>query len=225
MAPTYFLPPDFLSYPAPQEGNPGPIQLGQFISSHKDPGHTVASLAPLDLEEYGIKTHTVSGTAMAHKYSTSATEHASLFLKSVELVGAKLGFSFQDTDFNNLLSEIEQFEAQSIIVKDETYVKDSMGKPEIQGWIKGVFFKKSVYIVDGILIAKPKSDKTKISTSAEATSGASGALEVPVGPPAHAPAFGGVFQHKTSRKYGLSFVPSTCDGTRARTRSSATWAK
>ena len=228
MAPTYFLPPDFLSYPAPQEGNPapaqgnpapeggltpqkgnqGPIQLGQLISDHKDPGQTVASLAPLNLAKYGIFPNKVFGSAMEHKNSESSSSHASLFLKAVQLVGIKLGFSIQDADSKSLLSEIEEIEAQSVVVTN-AYVKDSMLQTEAQEWIKRGFFEKTVYVVDGILIARPRSDKSKVLMSAQATSDASGAFEAG-GQPAQVPASGGgAFQRKTSKEYGLGFVPRT----------------
>lgn len=208
MAPTYFLPPDFLSYPAPQEGNPGPIQLGQLISDHKDPSQTIASLAPLNFAEYGIIPNKISGTAMEHKNSASASSHSSLFLKAVQLVGINLGFSIQDVDSKNLLSEIEEIETRSIVAKD-AYVKDSILQIEVQEWIKRGLFKKHVYMVDGILIAKPRSDESKISMSAQATSDASGALEAG-GQPAQVPVSGGgALQRKTSMEYGLAFVPRT----------------
>jgi len=244
---TYFLPPDFLSYPAPQEGKPAPggdptpaqgnptpgddltspqgepapggdptplqgnkdpIRLGQLISNHKDPSYTIASLDPLDLAKYGIFPNKVVGSAMEHNNSESSSSHASFFLKAVELIGTKLGFSIQHGDSQSLLSEIEEFEARSIVVTDD-YIKASMSQKKLQDSIKGFIFDDNVYVVDAILIAKPKSDKSKITMSAQATSEASGNLELG-GQPAQIPIQGGGdFQRKASKKYGLAFVPST----------------
>ncbi|KAF4467969.1 N-acetylglucosamine-6-sulfatase [Fusarium albosuccineum] len=49
MGKTYFLPPDFLSFPAAQGEIPEAIQLGQLVSSIDDPGHAIATLPPLSM--------------------------------------------------------------------------------------------------------------------------------------------------------------------------------
>jgi hypothetical protein len=126
---TYFLPPDFLSYPAPTNSSPGPIRLGQLISRIDDPGHTIGTLSPLDMTGYDMPVHTVEATRMGHTDNVSSSVHASLFLKAFEIIRAKLHADVQRS--NKLLSAMKEIHALNIDPKDG-YVAASMQQTAVQ---------------------------------------------------------------------------------------------
>ncbi|MCJ1267196.1 hypothetical protein MMC22_007081 [Lobaria immixta] len=78
---TYFLPPDFLSYPAPQPSNPGAIGLGQLILDINDPGHTVGTLPPLGMAGYDMPISTVNVTGMGQTDNSSYSSTSALSQK------------------------------------------------------------------------------------------------------------------------------------------------
>ena len=106
---TYFLPPDFLSYPAAQPSNPGPIRLDQLISDIDDPGHTVGKLPPLDMAGYDMPIGIVNALGMGHTEESSSAFFVGAFLKAIELVGLHFNTRVQNT--NQLLSAMEEIEA------------------------------------------------------------------------------------------------------------------
>lgn len=203
---TYFLPPDFLSYPAPQPSNPGTIRLGQLISDIDDPGHTVGTLPPLDMTGYDMPTGTVKATGMGHTDQKSSSFYARAFLKAVELVGANFNIRVQNT--NKLLSAMEEIEAQTIDPKD-SYVEASMQREQVQAWLRQTWGRRRLFMVSGILIARPEGEKSKISISTEQSSETSGTAEVH-GTAAQIPAGGGAAAGGAfSQEFGLAFVPKT----------------
>lgn len=103
---TYFLPPNFLSYLVATDSNPGAIRLGQLMSSIDDPGHTIGILPPLDMACYDMLINVVHATGMGHTDNTSSFFYGKLFLKAIEVVGAKLNVNFQHS--NKLLSVMEE---------------------------------------------------------------------------------------------------------------------
>lgn len=130
---TYFLPPDFLSYPAPTDLNPGPIRLGQLISKIDDPGHTIGTLPPLDMAGYDMPINSVVASGMGHTDNVSSSFYGNLFLKAIEFVGAKLHADVQHS--NKLLSAMEEIQAMTVDPKD-SYVAASMQQTEVQSWLK-----------------------------------------------------------------------------------------
>lgn len=202
---TYFLPPDFLSYPAATDSNPGLIRLGQLISDIDDPGHTIGTLPPLDMAGYDMPINALEATGMGHTDHSSSSFFANVFLKAVELVGAKFDVKVQRS--NKLLSAMAVIEAQTIDPKD-SYVRASMEQAEVQSWLKQSWGRRPVFMVCGILIARPAAD-SKVDISTEASSDVSGeaeghstAAQVPLGGGAGA---GGTF----ATEFGLAFVPKT----------------
>ena len=129
---TYFLPPDFLSYPAPQPSNPGSIRLGQLISNIDDPGHTIGTLPPLDMTEYKVPIGVVTAAGMGHKDNESSSFYARAFLRAAELIGLQSRTHTGDT--NELLSAMQGVEAQTIEPND-SYVKASMEQKEVKAWL------------------------------------------------------------------------------------------
>jgi hypothetical protein len=177
MKPTYFLPPDFISYAFESEADSGPIRLGQLISDINDPGQPVGSLEPLDPKSYDIEPRSIPGDNFSHIYEAQTSLSASLFLKAVQVIGLNFSIQVDKSDYSQLLSEIAGFEARSFEVK-ESYVRASMEQPSVQMWIKKGLFGKRVFMVTGILIAKPKDGrKSTISVSRENRSEQSGDLE------------------------------------------------
>lgn len=202
---TYFLPPDFLSYPAPQPSNPGPIRLGQLILDINDPGHTVGTLPPLNMAGYDMPISTVNVTGMGHTENSSYSFYVRAFLKSVELVG--LRFNIQVQNANQLLLAMEEVEAQTIEPKD-SYVKASMECKEVQAELSRWWNRRRVFMVSGILIARP-GDKSNISISNEQSSETSESVEGH-GTAAHVPLDGGAAAGgKFSKEFGMAFVPKT----------------
>lgn len=203
---TYFLPPDFLSYPAPQPSNPGPIRLGQLISDVHDPGHTVGTLPPLDIALYDMPVGVVNAEGMGHTDTSSSSLYARAFLKAVELMGAQFNAQIQNS--NKLLSAMEEIEAQTIDPKD-AYVKASFQRDEVQAWLKQSWGRRRIFMVSGLLIARPKGDKSNISISTEQLSETSGSVEGH-GTAGQVPVGGGAAAGMTfSKEFGLAFVPKT----------------
>ena len=202
---TYFLPPDFLSYPAATDSNPGLIRLGQLISDIDDPGHTIGTLPPLDTAAYDMSINTLEATGMGHTVRSSSSFLANVFFKAVEIVGAKFDVKVQQS--NKLLSAMAAIEAQTIDPKD-SYVRASMEQAEVQSWLKQSWGRRPVFMVCGILIARLAAD-SKVDISTEASSDISGeaeacskAAQVPLRGGANA---GGTF----ATHFGLAFVPKT----------------
>lgn len=203
---TYFLPPDFLSYPAAQPSNPGPIRLGQLIADISDPGHTVGTLSPLDMTGYDMPIGTVDARGMGHTDNSTSSFYVDAFLKAIELVGLKFNTRVQNS--KNLLSAIEEIKAQTIDPKD-SYVKASMQREEVQAWLKQSRSLRRVFMVCGILIARPQGDKSTISISTEQSLETSGSAEG-YGTAAQVPLGGGTAAGGTfSKEFGLAFVPKT----------------
>ena len=205
MGKTYFLPPDFWSYPAAIGDNPGAIQLGQLISSIDDPGHAVATLAPLDMSAYKMPIGTTKAAGLGHRDTSESSFLSDLFLKAVSIVGAKLKVKVQSSE--SLLSTIAQIESLVIDPKDG-YVKESLSQPEVQAWLKAGWPRKRVFMVTGLLVATPNAESS-ISVSstrqvaAEGEASASGlAAQVPV-------QGGGAMGGSSQRESGLDFVPMT----------------
>jgi hypothetical protein len=202
---TYFLPPDFLSYPAATDLNPGAIRLGQLISSIDDPGHTIGTLPPLDMACYDMPINFVDGIGMGHIDNASSSFYGNLFLKAVELVGAKLHVIVQRS--NNLLSAMEEIQAQTIDPKD-SYVAASMQQPEVQSWLKQNWGRRRIFMVCSILIARPAGNsKVNISTesSSEISGEAEGNMAVAQAPVRGGAGMGGTF----AKEFGLAFVPKS----------------
>jgi hypothetical protein len=213
MKPTYFLPPDFISYAFESEADSGPIRLGQLISDINDPGQPVGSLEPLDPKSYDIEPRSIPGDNFSHIYEAQTSLSASLFLKAVQVIGLNFSIQVDKSDYSQLLSEIAGFEARSFEVK-ESYVRASMEQPSVQMWIKKGLFGKRVFMVTGILIAKPKDGrKSTISVSRENRSEQSGDLEASnaaAGQPGPAAVSGGAAAKKSqSLANSFSFVPKT----------------
>ena len=59
---------------------------------------------------------------------------------------------------------MEEIEEQTIDPRD-SYVKASMQLEEVQSWLKQGWGRRRVFMVSGILIARPQGDKSKISIS------------------------------------------------------------
>jgi hypothetical protein len=73
--------------------------------------------------------HTVEATRMGHTDNVSSSVHASLFLKAIEVVGAKLHADVQRS--NKLLSAMKEIHALNIDPKDG-YVAASMQQTAVQ---------------------------------------------------------------------------------------------
>ncbi|KEY75221.1 hypothetical protein S7711_07136 [Stachybotrys chartarum IBT 7711] len=206
MGKTYFLPPDFLSFPAAQGEVPGAIQLGQLVSSINDPGHAIATLPPLSMTTYNMVTGSVKASGLGHHDSASSSFFGELFLKAVSLVGARLKVNVQRSE--GLLAAIDEIEALSIDPKD-TYVKASLEQTEVQKWLKAEWPQRRVFMVSGLLIAKPSRGESSISISSSRVAETEERMESDV-PSPQAPvqgsaALGSSFQ----RESGLNFVPRT----------------
>ncbi|KAF2733133.1 hypothetical protein EJ04DRAFT_513462 [Polyplosphaeria fusca] len=174
---TFFLPPNFLAYPAATESNPGPIRLGQLISNINDPGHTIGTIPPLNVAPYDMPINIVNAGSMGHTDKSSSSFFANLFLQAIELIGAKLSVNVHHS--HKLLSVMETVESQTFDPKD-TYVAASMQQPEVQTWLKQSWGRRRVYMVCGILIARP-ADDSKVDISTESSQEFSGEVAGRVG--------------------------------------------
>ncbi|KAM7202537.1 hypothetical protein V8F33_002757 [Rhypophila sp. PSN 637] len=152
MGKTYFLPPDFWSYPAAQDTDPGAIQLGHLIGAIDDPGHPVGTLPPLDMTNYKITIRPLSTSKVGHREISSSSYLADLFLKAVSALGAKLKVQVQHSE--SLLSTIAELKATTIDPID-TYVKDSLAQEAVQAWLKDKWPRRRIFMVTGLLVATP----------------------------------------------------------------------
>jgi hypothetical protein len=202
---TWFLPPDFLSYQAATESNPGHIRLGQLISAIDDPGHTIGTLAPLKIDNDEMPLSEVQATGMDHEDNASSSYVANIFIKAVEVMGAKFNIKVQHS--NKLLSAMEEVEAQTFEPNDD-YVKKSLQQAKVQSWLKETWPRKRVFMVCGILIARPTAN-SKVNMSTEKSSEFSAEGEGH-GTAAQAPISGGAGAGGTfAKNFGLAFVPKT----------------
>lgn len=152
---------------------------------------------------YDMPINFVDATGMGHTNNASSSFYGNLFLKAVELIGAKLNINAQSS--NKLLSAMEEIQAQTIDPKD-TYVAASMQQPEVQSWLKQTWGRRRVFMVCGILIARPAGN-SKVNISTESSSGISAEAEGN-GVVAQAPVCGGAGMGGTfSKEFGLAFVP------------------
>jgi hypothetical protein len=175
------------------------------MSSIDDPGHTIGTLPPLDMACYDMPINVVHATGMGHTDNISLSFYGKLFLKAVEVVGAKLIVNFQHS--NKLLSVMEEIQAQSIDPKD-SYVAASIQQPEVQSWLNQSWGRRRVFMVCGILIAQP-AGSSKVNISTESSSEIFGKAEGN-GAAAHAPVQGGVgMEGSFAEEFGLSFVPKS----------------
>jgi hypothetical protein len=202
---TYFLPPNFLSYPAATASNPGKIKLGQLISDIDDPGHTIGTLLPLDLARHDIPNDSVKLEGMGHTASSSTSYHANLFLKAVEIVSGK--FNITVSSSNKLLSIIEEIEAQSIDPKN-SYVSASLQQSEVQSWLRASWGRRRVFMICGILIARP-TESSKVDLSTGSTANFSGEAEATAAPAQVPIGAGGSGGRMFANEFGLQFIPKT----------------
>lgn len=201
MGKTYFLPPDFWSFPAGQGDTPGAIQLGQLISSIDDPGHAIATLPPLPMDTYNMIPGSVKASGLGHCDTASSSFTSELFLRAVSFVGARLNVKVQNSE--SLLAAIEEIEARSIDPKD-AYVKASLEQTEVQSWLRSGWPQRRVFMVSGLLIARPGGGESSISMESSRgveTEGRAG-LNAPVQPDV---VLGGSVQ----KNFGLDFVTRT----------------
>lgn len=119
MTKTYFLPPDFLSYPAATDTYPGAIRLGHLIADIDDPSHAISTLPPLPMEGYNMPIGNFEGTGMGHTDNTSSSIYAKLFLKAVSLVKATSNIDVQTA--SKLLSAMEKSSRKPSIRQKTTW--------------------------------------------------------------------------------------------------------
>ncbi|KAI0381120.1 hypothetical protein F5Y04DRAFT_255810 [Hypomontagnella monticulosa] len=207
---TIYLPPNFLFYPAATEKSPGSIQLGALISNIGDPKHAIGTLPPLDMAPYKMSIDTLDAGSMGHVDNSSSSFSANMFIKAVELLGAKLNLSVQNS--NKLLSAMEEIKTEEFDPKD-SYVKASLEQQAVKDWLNeknalGLpkWPKRRVFMVCGILIAKPKGN-SKVDISSNSNSGVSGEASVD-GAGAQSPVGGGG-NATFAKEFGLNFVPKS----------------
>lgn len=209
---TIYLPPSFLFSPAATEKSPGSIQLGSLISDIKDPGHTIGTLPPLDMSEYNMPIPNLYARSMGHVDNSSSSFSANVLVKAIELVGAQLGVRVQNS--NKLLSAMEEIKTEGFDPQD-SYVQASLEQEAVKTWLNeknrmGVpkWPKRRVFMVCGILIARPKDD-SKVEFSQNSNSRLSSDVKVD-GIATQSPVGGGGGVDATfANEFGLDFVPKS----------------
>ncbi|KFY94184.1 hypothetical protein V498_04005 [Pseudogymnoascus sp. VKM F-4517 (FW-2822)] len=203
---TFFLPPDFMSFPAETKEYHGKIRLGQLISDIKDPGHPIGTLPPLDLKSYPtMQVGTVKQAMLDHTNKATSSSFAKLLIKAVELVGADLEQKTQRS--SELLSAIAEIEVKTMDPSD-SYVEASLQQAKVQSWMKRTWGRKRIFMVSDILIARPGMDST-IRTSENSSLDTSANVKVD-GSTAQAPVSSGMEAGSSfSNEFGLGFVPKT----------------
>lgn len=142
---------------------------------------------------------------MGHTENASSSFYGNLFLKAVEFVGAKLHVNVQRS--NKLLSAMEEIQALTIDPKD-SYVAASMQQADVQSWLKQNWGHRRIFMVCGILIARPAGN-SKVNISTKSSSEISGEAEGN-GTAAQAPVSGGAGMGGTfAKEFGLAFVPKS----------------
>ena len=209
---TIFLPPSFLFYPAATEKSPGSIQLGSLISDIKDPGHTIGTLPPLDMSMYNMPIANMDAGSVGHVDNISSSFSANMLVKAIELLGAQLNLRVQRSD--RLLSSMEEIKTEGFDPKD-SYAQASLEQQKVKSWLnekswKGLpkWPKRRVFMVCGILIARPK-DNSKVGISKNSNSHLSSDVQVD-GAAAQSPVGGGGGMDGTfAKEFGFDFVPKS----------------
>ncbi|ORY09033.1 hypothetical protein BCR34DRAFT_603179 [Clohesyomyces aquaticus] len=206
---TYFLPPDFLSYPAGDAIKNGRIRLGQLIHDINDPASTIRTLPPQDVTPYTtMPIQRLEVGNMGHTDKASSSYLGSLFVKAVGIFGAN--FRINTSHSEKLLAAMH--ELQSVTIDPiETYLTDSMAQDKVQEWLNERWFAKRIFMVTSVLIAHPSED-SKIDLSNDSSTEAEGSLEgnttLPTG--GNVPLKGGSESKGTfAKEFGLSFVPKS----------------
>ena len=142
---------------------------------------------------------------MGHTDNSSSSFSANLLVKAVELVGAKLNINTKNS--RNLLSAMDEIKTEAID-PDDDYVKKSIEQPKVQSWLKATWPRHRIFMVCGILIARPAAD-SKVDISTSSLSNLSAAMQVD-GAVAQSPVGGSAGTDMGyAKEFGLGFVPKT----------------
>lgn len=207
---TYFLPPDFLSYPAGDGIKTGRIRLGQLIHDIDDPAYTIATLPPKDLSLYtaAIPINRMEMGTMGHTDNASSSYLGGLFVKAVGLIGAN--FRANTSHSEKPLTAMDELQSLTIDPTD-TYVANSMAQTAVQTWLNGRWFGKRIFMVTSVLIARPSSDST-VNLSTDSSTEVEGNVEDNATLPTSGsvPVKGGTEgKCMFTKEFGLAFVPKT----------------
>lgn len=201
--PTYFIPPNFDN---PSDAD-GPIRLGQLISNPKDAATPIDRSAYLDPEANGLKVFRNSQNKFELQNKVGSHYEASLFAKALGHIGAKLGFKFNHEAYKSVLNVIDTLDVEFIQPSGgpDPYIMACMRRPGIERFVRHHLFRKRVFMVTGVKIARPGA-ATRIESQCDTQTGGSGEVSVAGGQvPAGSEAAVRVSSHE---HHSLSFIPA-----------------
>ncbi|CZR56495.1 uncharacterized protein PAC_06383 [Phialocephala subalpina] len=166
--PSYFLTPDFDIPPPPH----GPLRLGNIITNIKDPTYCLNSneiILPLDSIVY-----------LTFKQGFTATRNdvqqgkAGIWAKVAMATGLRGEASMKFDKASNDIFEVREIET-TFFTPTQEYLEKSMNAPGVKKWLEASRWRKTVYMIVGLKIAKG------ISVRSSKFQGRGGQIEVKAG--------------------------------------------
>ncbi|KAJ4012484.1 hypothetical protein NW752_008181 [Fusarium irregulare] len=156
MVKEYFLAPNFTTAPPPE----GPIKLGSIIRN-------INEFEPLNEHDQTIPTTQLSPLDVKNSLDISLDDlhsaHLSLTARALDVLGLGTGTSIQRTKGTNCIISCKHLETQTFN-PTSSFIRDSMGDPGVQYYMKSSWFRYPVYMVTGLKVARGASSTSSSSS-------------------------------------------------------------
>lgn len=145
---------------------------------------------------------------MALALNLTKVKEGGLFVKALSHVALRLGMKAEKHRFDSMLADIEKLDVEFIVPHDD-YVLESMKAPVVQQWLQTRNFRKRVFMITALKIARPSGkEDNKIEIDSKQSMNVSGEVKASGGG-AGAPVEGSIKGGKSALQYhGLSFIPT-----------------
>lgn len=144
---SYFLTPDFDIPPPPH----GPLRLGNIINDIKDPLYALNSnktILPLDSRIYTTLKQGFTATR-----SDVQAGKAGIWAKVAMATGLRGEATLKFDNISNDIFEVREIET-AFFTPTQEYLEQSMNTPSVKKWLEASRWRKTVYMIVGLKIAK-----------------------------------------------------------------------